>query len=141
MSQLFSVAVTAVIVRDGRVLLMKRSASQAHAPGLWDPCSGRVECDETPDQAVIREAHEETGLIVEPLRVIDTFHFLRGPEREQSIGITFLCRTEDGEVLISPEHSEARWVKLGDFDGLEMAEGLREVLEALAQDLAQEITS
>lgn len=136
MSQLFSVAVTAVIVRDGHVLLLKRSPEQEHAPGLWDPCSGRIEHDETPEQAVVREAREETGLTVTPLRVIDTFHFLHGAQKQQSIGITFLCRANDANVVISAEHSEARWVKLGVFDGFEMAEGLREVLDALTDEMA-----
>ncbi|MBL4615778.1 MAG: NUDIX domain-containing protein [Magnetovibrio sp.] len=132
MSQLFSVAVTAVIVRDGHVLLLKRSLDQDHAPGLWDPCSGRIEYGETPEQAVVREAHEETGLSITPLRVIDTFHFERGAQKQQSIGITFLCRTTDAQVVISAEHSQARWVKLGAFNGYKMAHGLREVLDALA---------
>ena len=131
MDQKFSVAVSAVIKRGDTVLLLKRSPEQEHAPGLWDPCSGRVESGETPKQAVVREAREETGLKVEPLRVIDTFHFLRGPQKEQSIGITFLCRADVGDVVLSHEHTEARWVTVDNLDDYEMADGLKEVLITL----------
>lgn len=132
MSAKFAVAVTAIIVRDDTVLLLKRSADKAHLPGYWDPCSGRMERGETPEQAVIREAFEETGLTVEPLGVLDTFHFFYGPEREEFVGMTFLCRPEDGEVTLSTEHTEARWVKLSEVDGYDMADGLQDVLKALA---------
>jgi len=131
MGQTFSVAVSAVIKRDDKVLLLKRSPKQEHAPGLWDPCSGRIESGETPKQAVVREAREETGLIVEPLRVIDTFHFLRGPQKEESIGITFLCRAGEGDVVLSHEHTEARWVAPDALDDYEMADGLKEILTSL----------
>jgi len=132
MSAKFAVAVTAIIVREDSVLLLKRSPDKAHLPGYWDPCSGRMESGETPEQAVIREAFEETGLIVVPLRVLDTFHFYYGPEREEFVGMTFLCRPGDGEVVLSDEHTEARWVELEDIDGYEMADGLKKVIRALA---------
>jgi len=132
MNAKFGVHVSAVIRRDDTVLLLKRSLDKSHLPGYWDPCSGRVESGETPEQAAIREAREETGLTVAPLRVLDTFHFYYGPEREECIGMTFLCRPDDGEVVLSAEHTEARWVKLSETDGYEMADGLKEVLNALA---------
>jgi len=131
MNAKFGVHVSAVIVRGNSVLLLKRSPDKSHLPGYWDPCSGRMESGETPEQAVIREAREETGLTVEPLRVLDTFHFFYGPEQEECVGMTFLCRPGDGEVVLSSEHTEGRWVKLDDVDGYQMADGLKEVLSTL----------
>jgi len=90
MSAKFAVAVTAIIKRDDTVLLLKRSPDKTHLPGFWDPCSGRMERGEKPEQAVIREAREETGLHVEKQRVIDTYCFFSGPEREECAGLTFL---------------------------------------------------
>jgi len=132
MSAKFAVAVTAIIKRNDTVLLLKRSPDKAHLPGYWDPCSGRMERGETPEQAVIREAREETGLDVEPIRVLDTFHFFYGPEREEIVGMTFLCRPNNGEVVLSAEHTEARWVKIDEVDDYEMADGLQDVVKALA---------
>lgn len=127
--------VSAVIVRDGHVLLLKRAPNKRLLPGCWDPCSGRIEPGETPQQAVVREALEETGLRVEPCRVIDTFHIQDAPGQPDSTGLTFLCRAPHGDVRLSCEHTEARWVPLDDgFESYEMAIGLRDVLNALANE-------
>jgi 8-oxo-dGTP diphosphatase len=106
----FLVAVVTLIERDGHLLLLRRSASKDHAPGEWEPGSGRVEAGESPAVTVVREAREETGLAVEVVAPLDTFHFYRGPTRDETIGITFACRVTGGSLTLSEEHDEARWV-------------------------------
>ena len=108
----FVVCVVFVIERDGQMLLLKRSQAKDHAPGEWETGSGGVLSGEAPLAAVIREAREETGLDVEVLGPIDTFHFYRGAERRETIGITFHCRAPRGDVVLSEEHEEAKWVPL-----------------------------
>lgn len=56
--------VAAVIQKENKFLLGKRSLSKKSAPGYWCPVSGRIEPDETEQQAVVREVFEEVGLIV-----------------------------------------------------------------------------
>lgn len=55
--------VSALIVRDGRVLLVRRGKEPFK--GYWSLPGGTVEPGETPDEAVRREVLEETGLHVE----------------------------------------------------------------------------
>ena len=62
-------AVVAVIRRDGRVLMVQRGPRAAFA-GYWQPLSGRLEPGESQAEAVVREAREEGGLDVRPLRKI-----------------------------------------------------------------------
>ena len=85
----FIVAVAYIIVRDGSVLVLRRSPLKDHAPGEWETGSGRVEYGEAPEDAVRREVREETGLQVEIVAPVDTFHFYRGVDREETVGITF----------------------------------------------------
>ena len=53
----------AVVEREGRFLIGQRGAGVPLA-GLWEFPGGKVEPGETPEQAAVRECHEETGLLV-----------------------------------------------------------------------------
>ena len=110
MSAKFVVAVAYVIEKDGTVLVLRRSPSKDHAPGEWETGSGRVEAGETPEQAVHREVREETGLQVDVMGPVDTFHFYRGASCEETIGITFWCRYAGGEFRMCEEHDCAEWL-------------------------------
>jgi len=109
----FLVVVAFFIERDGLILLLRRSESKDHAPGEWECGSGRVKQGESAEEAVIREAQEETGLHVEMLDPIDTFHFYRGNPKEEAIGVTFHCKATGGVFTLSSEHNEAKWVPVG----------------------------
>jgi 8-oxo-dGTP pyrophosphatase MutT (NUDIX family) len=60
-------AVAIVIKKGDRFLLIKRAKIDA-AVDYWCPITGEVEHGETQEQAVVREAHEEMGFRVKPLR-------------------------------------------------------------------------
>jgi 8-oxo-dGTP diphosphatase len=109
----FLVCVVYVIERDGQILLLKRSRHKDHAAEEWETGSGGILSGESPYAATVREAKEETGLDVDVLGPIDAFHFYRGAERRETIGITFHCRALHGEVRLSEEHEEAKWVPIG----------------------------
>jgi len=127
----FLVVVAFLIERDGCVLMLRRSPTKDHAAGEWEPGSGRVESGETPVEAVHREAREETGLEVELLGVVDTFHYYRGATREEAIGIAFHCRAVGGQLRLSPEHDAAEWVALERILDTNVSEPLRGCLAAL----------
>ena len=106
----FIVVVSLVIEHEGAVLLGRRHPESEHAPGAWDVISGRVEAGESPHEAALREGYEETGLHFDVLAPIDTFHFLRGPDRQEAVGITFHCRAHGRNAKLSREHTEFAWV-------------------------------
>jgi 8-oxo-dGTP pyrophosphatase MutT (NUDIX family) len=92
-------AAAAIIFDDrGRVLLVK------HTEGGWGVVGGAVEPDEHPADAVVREAWEETGLLVEPLRVFGVyggpeFHVTYPNGDELSCqGTAFECRVVGGSL-------------------------------------------
>jgi 8-oxo-dGTP diphosphatase len=121
----FLVCVVFVIERAGEVLLLKRSRVKDHAPGEWETGSGGILRGESPQAAVVREAREETGLDVDIVDVIDAFHFYRGAERRETIGISFHCRPARGELRLSEEHDEARWIALVELERGPYPEWLR----------------
>jgi len=69
----------AAVMRGGRVLLSQRK-SGSHLAGAWELPGGKVEPDEDPKAAVVRELREELGVEVEVADILDvTFH--RYPEK------------------------------------------------------------
>ncbi|GAB5544354.1 MAG: NUDIX domain-containing protein [Sandaracinaceae bacterium] len=104
----FVLAVAAVVIREGRVLAMKRSATKDAGAGLWETLSGRVEPGEQPIEALRREIAEECGLAVEiDPRPIDAYTARRG--EAPMIVVVYAARYVDGEVVRSEEHDAHAW--------------------------------
>ncbi len=105
-----TVAVDAVIVQRGKVLLMKRNRYPWN--GCWVVPGGRVEMDETCEQAVVREAKEETDLRVKIKRFLGVFS---SPKRDPrgTVAVAFLCAPVSGKLtLCKEEASEIKWFSL-----------------------------
>jgi mutator protein MutT len=75
MNAKFEVCVGAAILRDGRLLLLRRSPSSRFFPGAWDLPGGHVEKGETLGRALRREVREETGWAIEIGPAIRAFEF------------------------------------------------------------------
>src|SRR5512143_3082680 len=94
------IGVGSIIVREGRVVLIKRG----HPPleGEWSIPGGVLEVGETLREGVIREAHEETGLVVEPLDLLGVFDRVlrdaKGQVLYHYVLVDFLCRITGGEL-------------------------------------------
>jgi mutator protein MutT len=122
--------VGAIIIEDGRVLLVKRG----HAPlqGKWSIPGGVLEVGETLRKAVVREAHEETGLTIEPGELLGVFERVvpdeQGRMRYHYVLIDFLCRRVAGELIPADDAEEARWFRRDELGGLELARETEEVI-------------
>ncbi len=119
-------AVSAAILRDGRVLLVRRA--RAPAAGLFTLPGGRVESGETLTAAVAREAREETGLTIEPFAPAGHCEvILRDAadrvERHYVI-LAFAARWIAGEPVLNEELAEARWVRPDELAAQPVTEGL-----------------
>ena len=117
--------------------MMRRSPTKDFAPGRWETGSGRVEAGEHPEEAVHREVREETGLQVEIMGPVATFHLFRGSAQEEVIGITFWCRHRAGELVRSDEHDQAIWVSPEKAKSLVEAPGEVEAIDRVARGMAQ----
>lgn len=98
--------VGAVIVEDGKVLCAQRPADK-NLPLKWEFPGGKVERDETPETALIRELKEEMDCTIEVLSPIETTTY------EYDFGIvqlsTYYARVIDGEIK-RLEHHALKWV-------------------------------
>ena len=106
------VAVDCVIVKDGKVLMVKR----AHEPfnGYWVLPGGHVEQGETIRDAAVREMQEELGLDIEVLGTIGVFD---DPNRDPRglISVAVLARPKGDRIVLNREASEYQWFPLSDL--------------------------
>jgi 8-oxo-dGTP diphosphatase len=115
------------VIKDdqGRLLLIKRG----HAPsaGLWSLPGGRIEPGETDAEALVREMREETGLAVEPGRLLGSVR--RPGQGGDVLDIRDYAATVTGGTLrAGDDAAEARWVAPGELESLPITEGLVEAL-------------
>ena len=107
------VAVIAVVVREGRVLLVRR----ANAPdqGKFGFPGGRIELGERLEGAALRELAEETGVEAEAIEVLTAVDAIdcdiRGVPRFHYVLVTVLCRWRSGDGAPAGDVSEIRWVQ------------------------------
>jgi 8-oxo-dGTP diphosphatase len=109
--------VGAVVVDEGRVLLVRRG----HEPlkGQWSLPGGLLEIGESLTAGVAREVLEETGLIVEPIELIellDRIHNEGERVRYHYVIADYLCRVTGGTLQAASDADDARWVERAEWN-------------------------
>lgn len=111
------VGVGAVVVENGRVLLVKRGAEPLK--GQWSLPGGLIELGESLSDAVIREVGEETGLTVEPIELIellDRIHRYEERVRYHYVIADYLCRPLSGELRAASDADAVRWIERAEWN-------------------------
>ena len=128
-------AIVAVITNGDKVLLIQR-APTVRGGGYWAPVSGEVEPGESQEAAVVREAMEEVGLTVRPLRKVWENISSRGTFRLH----WWLAECVGGELVLEKrEVSDARWLTVDEICKMDGTfEGDREFFQNILQFLVRE---
>lgn len=121
-----SVSVTGVVVReDGLILAIKRADD-----GRWVPPGGVLELHESPQDGVVREVYEETGVKVRPIKLTGVYKNMR----LGVVSLAFRCEVIGGDIHASDEATRTAWVSLSDaVDAMPEARAVR-VTDALRDD-------
>ena len=107
----FRVAAKSFVIRDGRLLILKRASNDIQKPNIWEIPGGRLKVGEDPKEGIKRETKEETGIDIEILYPINVRHFVRDDGQTITM-LIFLCKALHDNVKISEEHSDFDWVVL-----------------------------
>lgn len=120
------VAVTAFVVHNGRLLLIRRTDN-----GLWALPGGAQDFGESIAETVVRETVEETGVTVEVTGMVGIYtnpahviEYSNGEVRQQ-FSICFRADYVSGEPTTSDESSEVRWVSRDELDLLDIHPSMR----------------
>jgi 8-oxo-dGTP diphosphatase len=106
------VGVGAVVVHDGRVLLVRRGREPLK--GHWTLPGGVLEVGEALVDGVAREVKEETGLQVEPVELVellDRIHREESQVRYHYVIADYLCRVTGGELRAASDADAVQWVE------------------------------
>ncbi len=134
------VAAYAVVVAEER-LLLTRLSERTGAPGRWNLPGGGLDPGESPAAAVVREVAEETGQVVDLVRLVDVMsqHWVgpsvRGVEDYHAVRLLHVarCRRPTRPVVhdVGGSTSDARWVALDELDAVPVVASVPVALRAV----------
>ncbi len=114
MDMIQRVAAKAVIVKDGKLLILREAATYGDGTqrGRYHMPGGRIEVGEHFEDALRREIREETGLevtIEHPIYVGEWRPVIKGVPN-QIIGVFFVCTPTTDQITLSTEHDDYKWI-------------------------------
>ncbi|MFB9264854.1 NUDIX hydrolase [Bradyrhizobium erythrophlei] len=122
-------AVSGVIFRDGKVLLVRRARSPGK--GFYSLPGGRVEFGESLHTALHREVDEETGLRIDIVGLAGWREVLpTSSGGGHYLIMSFAARWASREPVLNDEHDDFKWLKLEEIGDLKVTGGLQEVIAA-----------
>ena len=125
----FGIALKALVIFNSKVLIIKRDSEDDYKPNEYDLPGGRLEFGEKPEEALVREIFEETGLKIEIL-LPSRIWCMKKNNIEQIIGITFLVTTNSDNVQLSFEHQDFKWIDFNTYNNVELPFWLKLELES-----------
>ena len=118
MTNLVVGVVDVYVVRPYRaewLVLALRRGPKTRCPGSWETVHGRIEADERPEHAAVREVREEAGLEVDRLYSITCQPFYLHALGTVQMAVVFCAFVrEPGEVRLGEEHEAHEWLTLQD---------------------------
>jgi ADP-ribose pyrophosphatase YjhB (NUDIX family) len=127
-------AVSAAIIRDGKVLIVRRARKPAL--NLYSLPGGVVEVGEQLADAVVREVREETALDIEPVALAGhreaIMHDKEGRIERHFVILCFAARWLKGEPALNSELDDARWIDPAEISAYKTTDGLAEIVTAAA---------
>jgi 8-oxo-dGTP diphosphatase len=129
------VGVGAIVIHEGRVLLVRRG--RAPALGLWSVPGGLVELGETTLDAARREVEEETGLDVRIAGLVGVLDRVTrdadGRVRYHWVLVDYLAYPQSNDTITAgSDAAEVRWVTIDEVERLPITEGLADMIKRAA---------
>lgn len=122
-----------ILIRQGdKYLLIQRAAEPDK--GLWSVPGGMIEIGERSTEAAVREVYEETGLVVEILRILDVIDKIIMDENKVKfhfVIVDYIAEYKRGTLKASSDALNARWVTAEEFRDYELSPTLMVLLKKI----------
>lgn len=115
----------AVLIKDGKILIIRRSAADAWMPQHYAFPGGKIENSENTADGLARECKEELNLVIKP----ENFKFLQSIS--DKLGHKFYLTTDfEGDIRLNNEHDDFKWVNPKELSNFKTVPDLIHVIKA-----------
>lgn len=140
--KLHEVAITAIIVKDGKYLITRRSPNKKRWPGMWTVPGGHLETSDYLDlpkdtefywynvleRTLRREVKEEVGIDIDHIEYVTSLATVHA-DGAPSLVISCIADWTAGEVTLQPEETDRfEWVSLEEAKNYELLDGIYDEL-------------
>ena len=147
LAETFEVVITAIVVKDNKYLILRRSAEKKRFPGMWTVPGGKLESRDfidTPketkeywynvlEKTLRREVREEAGIEIKDITYVTSLATIH-PDGALSLVISCLAHYETGEIKLQLEETDqSAWVSLDEAKQYDLIDGIYDEL-AMAND-------
>jgi 8-oxo-dGTP diphosphatase len=127
-------SIAGIIHSNGQFLIGRRLPT-GEMGNRWEFPGGKVDGDETPEQAIVREFREEMGIDAIPRARIARVEFMNKNGHVELLAYAVDIPKREGFSLT--EHSETKWATLDEIEKLDFVDSDRLLLPALREWLAK----
>lgn len=153
--ELHRISSTAIIVKDSKYLITKRSPDKKAFPGKWTVPGGGLETDDYVNNppttsaglwyfaladSLKREIKEETNLEVGELKYLLDITFVR-PDNIPVLILSFYCDYKSGEVKLDSDSVDYAWVTLEEAKNYDLIDGIWEEIRMVDEILKKKVNS
>lgn len=139
---LHEVVITAIVVKDGKYLVTRRSLSKKRFPGMWTVPGGKLETKDylglpkdtehywynVLEQVLRREVKEEVGLTIQNIEYVTSLATVH-KDGAPSLVISCMADWESGEVTLQEsETDQCAWITLEEAKGYNLIDGIYDEL-------------
>jgi 8-oxo-dGTP pyrophosphatase MutT (NUDIX family) len=124
--------ITAFIINNNKILILKRSDKVRSMKGLWSGVSGIIENNEIPINRAKIEIFEEVGIKENKINLVKSIEKIKitSPQYENHEWevFPFLFETKESEIKLNWENSEHKWINVNELKNYETVPSLDKIL-------------
>jgi len=119
-----------IITRKGKYLIGKRAFHKKFSPGKWEFIAGFVDEGETPQETIIRELKEETGIQGKVVKICAPYEV---PDNEGMWKIfPFVIEADNNFKINKEDHEELKWIRASELENYpDLSEDLKHLKKYL----------
>lgn len=143
------IVVTGIIIKDGKYLIIKFPPNDEGFESKWTVPGGTLEVSDynqrpkdtsvhwykVLEDVLRREVREETGLEIKEIGYVTSMVYIRPKDNIPSVIVSLFAQYASGEVVLSNEHVDFKWVTLEESKSYDLIEGIYEEIEMLDKHL------